>query len=131
MFKLLRAFTRRKPIEDADSSESKLNRCLGTVDLTALGMFMLSSGITPPLTFHSSNVAGIGSTLGVGIYVITGTVAANQSGPSVVLSFIIAAVSSIFAGLCYAEFGALVPKAGYTIDKPFCALLIGCIYLFV
>ncbi|KAH9497915.1 High affinity cationic amino acid transporter 1 [Dermatophagoides farinae] len=89
MFALWRSFSRRKPIEKNQST--RLKKCLGTTELTALG---------------------IGSTLGIGIYVIIGTVAYKQAGPSVVLSFIIAAISSIFAGLCYAEFGALVPKAG-------------------
>jgi APA family basic amino acid/polyamine antiporter len=55
---------------------------------------------------------GIGAIIGTGIFVLTGTVAAQNSGPAVVLSFVLAGIASIFAALCYAEFASLVPMAG-------------------
>ena len=55
---------------------------------------------------------GIGATIGTGIFVLTGTVAANQSGPAITLSLLIAAFGSTLAALCYAEFAAFLPVAG-------------------
>lgn len=83
-----KAIVRRKRI---DTAESKLARVLTLFDLTALG---------------------VGSTLGLGAYVLAGSVAYGQAGPAVTVSFVIAAIASAFAGICYAEFAARVPKAG-------------------
>lgn len=55
---------------------------------------------------------GIGSVLGAGIFVVAGTAAAQHAGPAVLLSFAIAAVGCLFAGLCYAEFASMIPESG-------------------
>src|SRR3989442_792099 len=85
---------RRKSITDLQTealTDHSLKRALGALNLTMLG---------------------IGAIIGTGIFVLTGTVAALNAGPAVVLSFVLAGVASIFAALCYSEFASLVPMAG-------------------
>ena len=55
---------------------------------------------------------GIGGIIGTGIFVLTGTAAAAHAGPAIVISFIIAGIGCMFAGLCYSEFAAMVPVSG-------------------
>ncbi len=55
---------------------------------------------------------GIGAIIGAGLFSITGGAAANQAGPAITISFIIAATGCCFAGLCYAEFASMIPVAG-------------------
>jgi APA family basic amino acid/polyamine antiporter len=85
---------RRKSVTDLQNEaarDQRLQRALGPVNLVMLG---------------------IGAIIGTGIFVLTGTVAAQNAGPAVVLSFVVAGMASVFAALCYSEFASLVPMAG-------------------
>ena len=83
----------RKRLDDlqAEADRGALRRSLGPLNLTALG---------------------IGSIIGTGIFVLTGTAASQNAGPALVFSMIISAVGCAFSGLCYAEFASMVPVAG-------------------
>jgi APA family basic amino acid/polyamine antiporter len=74
-----------------EASEKGLNRALGTPALIAFG---------------------IGGIIGTGIFVLTGLAAAQHAGPAIVISFIVAGLGCMFAGLCYSEFAAMVPVSG-------------------
>ncbi|HXB17654.1 MAG TPA: amino acid permease [Steroidobacteraceae bacterium] len=64
------------------------------------------------LGFWSLTAFGVGCTVGAGIFSLTGDVAAHQAGPAVSLAFVLASLACFFAGLCYAEFAAMVPISG-------------------
>ncbi len=64
------------------------------------------------LSAHHLVLLGIGAVIGAGIFVMTGNAAANYAGPAVILSFVMAGVACAFAGLCYAEFAAMLPVSG-------------------
>jgi APA family basic amino acid/polyamine antiporter len=85
--------TTRKPIAAllADAEHGGLRRALGPGALVLLG---------------------IGAIIGAGIFVFTGTVAAQNAGPALIISMVLAAVACAFAGLCYAELASMIPVAG-------------------
>ncbi|XP_050717875.1 cationic amino acid transporter 2-like isoform X1 [Eriocheir sinensis] len=87
--KLIRTKDPSRMQEGRHAVDSKLNKVLTTLDLTSLG---------------------VGSCAGTGMYLVAGMVAKTIAGPGVILSFTIAAIASIFSGVCYAEFGVRVPN---------------------
>ncbi len=84
----------RKPMSlliEEMKDDNRLRRILGPVQLTALG---------------------IGAIIGAGIFVATGAAAHNVAGPALMLSYVVAGITCVFAALCYAEFASMVPVAG-------------------
>ena len=85
-------FTKKSIAElRVEADKGTLRRALGPLNLTALG---------------------VGSIIGTGIFVLTGTAASQHAGPALVVSMLIAAIACAFAGLCYAELAAMIPVAG-------------------
>ncbi|MFN8671846.1 MAG: amino acid permease [Candidatus Sericytochromatia bacterium] len=80
-----------KLLSEANAEENNLKKSLSAFNLIMLG---------------------IGAVIGAGIFVITGTAAAQHAGPGIVFSFILSGLACAFAGLCYAEFAAMIPIAG-------------------
>src|SRR5687768_11182978 len=64
------------------------------------------------LTASTLTAIGLGSTIGTGIFILTGTVAANHTGPALTLALLIAAIGSALAAICYSEFAAMIPVSG-------------------
>ncbi|MDP2915056.1 MAG: amino acid permease [Candidatus Aminicenantes bacterium] len=85
---------RRKPLHvllEELHGENRLRRILGPVTLTSLG---------------------VGAIIGTGIFVLTGVTAHDKAGPALILSFVVAGITCLFAAFCYAEFASMVPVAG-------------------
>jgi amino acid transporter len=78
-------------LKEEAEGEHRLRRILGPIGLTSLG---------------------VGAIIGAGIFVMTGQVAADDAGPGILVSYLIAGTACAFAALCYAEFSALAPVAG-------------------
>ncbi|MBV9725565.1 MAG: amino acid permease [Gammaproteobacteria bacterium] len=88
---LLRALLAVRPIDTVPEGKARLKQVLSARALIAIGL---------------------GATIGSGIFVLTGTVAANHSGPAITLSLLIAAFGGGLAALCYSEFAAFLPVPG-------------------
>ena len=71
-----------------------------------------SEGLKRSLGALNLTLLGIGAIIGAGIFVLTGNAAANYAGPAVSISFVLAGLGCLFAGLCYAEFASMIPIAG-------------------
>ena len=78
-------------IKSSESGEYQLKRSLGVYNLVSLG---------------------IGAIIGAGLFSVTGIAASENAGPSVVLSFVVAAIGCAFAGMCYSELASMIPVAG-------------------
>ncbi|MGK5088939.1 amino acid permease [Bdellovibrionota bacterium FG-2] len=91
----------RKPVGTLGAHEGGLHRVLDAFNLTTLG---------------------IGGIIGAGIFVLTGQAAAEYAGPAIVLSFVLSGGAAALAGLCYAEFAAMIPIAGSAYTYAYSAL---------
>src|SRR5438477_965192 len=90
-----------KVLLDEMAGDHRLKRALGPVNLTALG---------------------IGAVIGAGIFVTTGEAARHTAGPALMMSYVVAGITCVFAALCYAEFASMAPVAGSAYTYAYCTL---------
>jgi APA family basic amino acid/polyamine antiporter len=83
---------------------------LGPIENPTAGHSSLARSLTAP----GLVAIGLGATIGAGVFVLTGTAAAQYAGPAISLSFLIGGIACGFVGLCYAELAAMIPEAGST-----------------
>ena len=88
-------------IEDADADSEGLKRTIGPLNLTSIG---------------------VAAVIGAGIFVVTGRAAAENAGPAVIISFIIAGIVATLSALCYAELASMIPLAGSTYSYAYAAM---------
>jgi len=88
-------------VKSGEGGQYHLSRTLGALSITAMG---------------------VGAIIGAGIFVLTGTAAAQYAGPSIVLSFILGGVACAFVGLCYSELAAMLPVCGSTYTYTYATL---------
>ena len=88
------------------------NQLFSTKSIAELCDFGAANELHRTLSARALVLLGIGAVIGTGIFVLTGTAAANHAGPALMLSFLIAGLGCAFAGLCYAEFAAMIPVSG-------------------
>ena len=87
-------------------------RLLSTKPIGELHEADIGNELQRTLDARALVLLGIGAIIGTGIFVLTGTAAANHAGPALVLSFLIAGLGCALAGLCYAEFASMIPVSG-------------------
>ncbi len=97
---LFRTKSLKRMVANIDDHQG-LKRTLGPISLTALG---------------------VGAIIGTGIFVLVGKAAANQAGPAVMLSFVVAGLACVCAALCYAEFASMAPVAGSAYNYAYATL---------
>lgn len=88
------------------------SRLFSTKPVTELHEADTANELHRTLDARALVLLGIGAIIGTGIFVLTGTAAANHAGPALVVSFLIAGLGCALAGLCYAEFAAMIPVSG-------------------
>lgn len=99
---ILERLLARKPVADiVATADPRIPKVLGPVSITAMG---------------------VGAIIGGGIFIFTGTVAALNAGPAIVLSFVLAAIACAFVGLCYAELSTFLPVSGSTYTYTYATL---------